>query len=138
MTPKTILLAEDNPINRELARTILHQDGYNVIEATDGGQAVEMARTARPDLILMDIKLPELDGLSATRLLEQDPATCSIPVIALTALALPGDREKLLAAGCVAYLTKPIDFTELRKTLAEIMRLSGDESETVLDHSARW
>lgn len=122
MTRKTILLAEDNPINRELVRTILDQDGYAVIEAKDGRQAVEMAGTMRPDLILMDIKLPELDGLSATRLLQEDPATRSIPVIALTALALPGDREKLLAAGCVAYVTKPINVVEFRKTLAGIIR----------------
>lgn len=112
MPSERILLAEDNPQNRRLAQFLLTTRGYVVYEATTGKEALELARTHRPDLILMDLQLPGLDGFAATRLLKEDAATMDIPVVALTAFAMQGDREKALEAGCDGYITKPIDTKE--------------------------
>jgi two-component system, cell cycle response regulator DivK len=108
---KTLLVADDEPVNIALIRMIVEQSGVDVrlITATDGEEAVARALATKPDLILMDIKMRVLDGLEATRRLKADPATSGIPVIALTAQAMPGDREQALAAGCDDYVTKPID-----------------------------
>src|ERR1043165_5604603 len=105
---KTVLLVEDNEDNRLIYATALRYAGYEVIEAVTGTEGVNLARSRRPDLILMDISVPELDGWEATTLLKSDPATHPIPVIAVTAHALPGDEERSRAAGCDGYLAKPI------------------------------
>jgi two-component system, cell cycle response regulator DivK len=109
MAGEKILLVEDNPVNRRLAVFLLRSQGYDVREATTALEAFEMARTERPDLIVMDIQLPGMDGLEATRKIKERPATADIPIIAVTSYAMKGDREKALAAGCAGYVTKPID-----------------------------
>jgi len=109
MSGKNILLVEDNEVNRRLAGFLLRSQGYQVREATTALAAFEMLDKERPDLIVMDIQLPGIDGLEATRKLKEQPATADIPVIAVTSYAMKGDREKALAAGCAGYVTKPID-----------------------------
>lgn len=109
MAGERILLVEDNAQNRRLAQFLLKSRGYTVYEATTGQEALELARTHLPDLVLMDLRLPGTDGLTATRALKEDDMTRRIPVIALTAFAMDGDREKALQAGCDGYITKPID-----------------------------
>jgi len=109
MAGKNILLVEDNPVNRRLAVFLLRSQGYQVREASTAKEAFEMLNTEIPDLIVMDIQLPGMDGLETTRKLKEQPATADIPVIAVTSYAMKGDREKALAAGCAGYVTKPID-----------------------------
>ena len=108
-----ILLVEDSEMNRDMLARRLARRGYEVVIAVDGGQAVTLAQAEAPDLILMDMNLPVLDGSEATRQLKAAPATRSIPIIALTAHAMAGDREKALEAGCDDYDTKPIEFERL-------------------------
>jgi len=108
-----ILLVEDNDMNRDMLSRRLLRNGYEVVMALDGRQAVEMAATEKPDLILMDMSLPDLDGWEATRRIKAAAGTRAIPVIALTAHAMSGDREKALEAGCDDYDTKPIDLPRL-------------------------
>lgn len=117
-----ILLVEDNEINRDMLSRRLARRGYDVVIAEDGQQGVELAGTAAPDVILMDMSLPVIDGWEATRRLKADEATKRIPVIALTAHAMAGDREQALAAGCDDYDTKPI---ELPRLLGKIERFTG-------------
>ena len=109
MDSKKILLVEDNPVNRRLAVFLLRSQGYEVHEVTTAQEAFENIEKERPDLIVMDIQLPGMDGLEVTRRIKAQPATADIPVIAVTSYAMKGDREKALAAGCVGYVTKPID-----------------------------
>jgi two-component system, cell cycle response regulator DivK len=106
---KRILLVEDNEVNRRLAGFLLRSQGYQVREATTALAAFEIIEKERPDLIVMDIQLPGMDGLEATRKIKEQPATADIPIIAVTSYAMKGDREKALAAGCAGYVTKPID-----------------------------
>jgi len=120
-----ILLVEDNEMNRDMLSRRLLKQGFEMVIAVDGEQAVDLARAEAPDLILMDISLPGLDGWEATRLLKGRPETRSIPIIAFTAHAMAGDREKSLAAGCDDYDTKPIDF---RRLLEKIQGLLGKET----------
>ena len=108
-----ILLVEDNEMNRDMLSRRLVRRGFEVVFAVDGQQGVDLARSEKPDIILMDMSLPVMDGWEATRLLKAMPETRSIPIIALTAHAMAGDREKSLAAGCNDYDTKPIDFRRL-------------------------
>ncbi|MCX6961172.1 MAG: response regulator [Verrucomicrobia bacterium] len=108
-----ILLVEDNEMNRDMLSRRLAKRGFEVVMAVDGAQGVEMARSAAPDLILMDMSLPVMDGWTATRTLKADASTSAIPVIGLTAHAMAGDREKCLEAGCDEYDTKPVDFPRL-------------------------
>jgi CheY-like chemotaxis protein len=108
-----ILLVEDNELNRDMLSRRLRRRGYEVIVAGDGREGIAMARVEPVDLILMDMSLPVLDGWQATRELKADPRTQPIPVIALTAHAMPGDREKALQAGCDDYDTKPVEFARL-------------------------
>ena len=117
-----ILLVEDNEMNRDMLSRRLERRGYEVIIATDGLSGVNTALSARPDLVLMDMSLPVIDGWEATRQIKANPATADIPVIALTAHAMAGDREKAIEAGCDDYDTKPIDLATL---LAKIARLTG-------------
>lgn len=106
---KRILIIEDEPLNMKLFRELLQIAGYEVVEATDGKQGILMARKTQPDLILMDIQMPVMDGLEATRMLKKNEATRVIPILALTAHAMAGDSEKVFEAGCDGYITKPID-----------------------------
>jgi len=108
-----ILLVEDNETNRDMLSRRLQRRGYDVLLAVDGQEGVSMAQSERPDLVLMDMSLPVLDGWEATRRLKGDAETKAIPVIALTAHAMRGDREEALAAGCDDYDTKPVDFVRL-------------------------
>ena len=122
-TGQTLLLVEDNEDNRIIYSTVLRHLGYVVIEAQDGVEAVECARSALPDLILMDISIPRMDGWEATRVLRADPRTRAIPIIALTAHALADDRERASEVGFTTYLATPI---EPRVVVAEVRRWIGD------------
>ena len=124
-TAQTLLLVEDNEDNRIIYCTVLRHLGYIVLEAQDGVQAVELARSAQPDLILMDISIPRMDGWEATRVLRGDPRTSAIPISALTAHALADDRARASQVGFTSYLAKPI---EPRVVVAEIRRWIGDGS----------
>jgi len=106
---KTILLVEDNERNRKLVRTILEFRGYEVIECDDGAPSLELARAHKPSLVLMDIQLPTMDGITALGRLRADPDTAAIPVIAVTASVTPGERDRVAAAGFNGYVSKPID-----------------------------
>ena len=117
-----ILLVEDNEMNRDMLSRRLTRNGFEIAIAVDGQQGVEKAASEKPDIILMDVSLPVMDGLEATRRIKADPATSAIPVIALTANALVEDREKAMAAGCNDYDTKPL---ELPRLLANIQALIG-------------
>jgi two-component system, cell cycle response regulator DivK len=113
----TILIVEDNPTNMKLSTFLLESADYTVLAATNAEIGLTLAREARPDLILMDIQLPGMDGLEATALLKADEATRGIPVIALTALAMKGDEERILAAGCDGYIAKPLDYKDFLATI---------------------
>jgi CheY-like chemotaxis protein len=115
-----ILLVEDNELNRDMLSRRLIRRGYEVVMAMDGAEALTSAASEQPDLILMDMSLPKIDGWEATRRLKADPTLCAIPVIALTAHAMSGDRERALEAGCNEFDTKPIEFERL---LAKMERL---------------
>ena len=116
-----ILLVEDNEMNRDMLSRRLERRGYVVVFATDGLQAVEMAKSASPDLILMDMSLPVIDGWEATRRVKSDPDTKHVPIIALTAHAMSGDREKAMAAGCDDYDTKPIELPRLLDKIQSVL-----------------
>ncbi|HUL08662.1 MAG TPA: response regulator [Candidatus Acidoferrum sp.] len=116
-----VLLVEDNEMNRDMLSRRLVRKGYEVVMALDGRQAVEMAAAEHPDVILMDMSLPVIDGWEATRQVKAAPATRAIPVIALTAHAMAGDREKALAAGCDDYDTKPIDLPRLLDKITSVL-----------------
>jgi two-component system cell cycle response regulator DivK len=113
MNPKTVLYVEDNFHNRRLVRKILESKGYTLVEAEDGIAGLEMIRRLRPPLVLMDIGLPGLDGITVTNLVKGEEDLQHIPIIAITASAMSGDRERFLAAGCDDYLSKPIQPLEL-------------------------
>jgi CheY-like chemotaxis protein len=117
-----ILLVEDNELNRDMLSRRLMRKGYEVVLAGDGAQGVAAATAGRPDLVLMDMSLPVLDGWEATRRLKADPATRAIPVIALTAHAMSSDREKALEAGCDDYDTKPIELPRLLEKIERLLR----------------
>ncbi|MEW6447077.1 MAG: response regulator [Bacillota bacterium] len=110
---KTVLIIEDNPINAKLIRDTLQLHGYATWEAPTARDGIALAKEKKPGLIIMDIGLPGMDGLTATRILKTDPVTAHIPVIAVTAYAMKGDEEKCLAAGCNAYVPKPININSL-------------------------
>jgi two-component system cell cycle response regulator DivK len=114
----TVLVVEDNPANMKLAVFLLQSAGHTVISATDAEAGLTLARDEQPNLILMDIQLPGIDGIEATRLLKRGDATREIPVIALTALAMKGDEERIRAAGCDGYIAKPMSYHEFLATIA--------------------
>lgn len=121
-----VLIVEDNPTNMTLAVFLLQSAHYEVLSATDAEAGLTLAREEKPDLILMDIQLPGMDGLQATGLLREDPATRSIPVIALTALAMKGDEERIRAAGCAGYIAKPLDYKRfLSAVSAQLTKAPG-------------
>ncbi len=120
-----ILLVEDNEMNRDMLKRRLKRKGYEVFIAVDGAEGVELSQTQQPDLILMDMSLPVMDGWQATQNIKANPKTKGIPVIALTAHAMAGDREKCLAAGCNDYDTKPIEFPRLLQKIEILLQQSS-------------
>ena len=116
-----VLVVEDNPANMTLATFLLKSAGHTVLSATDAESGVTLARAEQPDLILMDIQLPGMDGLQATALLKADEATRAIPVIALTALAMKGDEERIRASGCDGYIAKPLAYREFLDTISNLL-----------------
>ena len=121
MAGACILIVEDNPKNLKLIRDVLQFRGYNTLAAETGEAGVELAREQRPDLILMDVQLPGMDGRAATRTLKADADTQHIPIIAMTAFAMKGDRERLLAEGFDDYVSKPIDIKEVPKMIEQYL-----------------
>ena len=117
-----ILIVEDNPMNMRLMEMTLEAQNYTLLKATDGEEALDMAIREQPDLIIMDIQLPKLNGLEVTRKLRDTLAFNHIPIIAITAYAMKGDKEEAINAGCDLYLTKPIDTRQLPKTIAEMLQ----------------
>jgi two-component system, cell cycle response regulator DivK len=129
-----ILIIEDNAANMKLTTLLVRNAGHSVINAVDAETGLTLARTDQPDLILMDVQLPGMDGLAATALLKHDPVTAAIPVIALTALAMKADEEKSQIAGCDAYIAKPVRYKEL---YAEINRLLGTADDALIGMQRR-
>jgi len=122
VTGAHILVVEDNEKNMKLFRDVLRAAGYETLEATTGGRAVELAIEHEPDLVLMDVQLPDLDGVEALGRLRADERTASIPVLALTAQAMLGDRERFLAAGFDGYVSKPVDIVALVDTVNVVLK----------------
>jgi len=116
-----ILVVEDNATNMKLAVLLLQRDGHEIIEAVDAEAGIRLARECIPKLILMDVQLPGMDGLEATRLLKADAATRDIRIVALTALAMNGDRERAAAAGCDGYIAKPFHYKEFLKVVGKML-----------------
>jgi two-component system, cell cycle response regulator DivK len=114
---KTVLVVEDNELNMKLFHDLLEAHGYNIVQTRNGLEAIELARAHRPDLILMDIQLPEVSGLEVTRWIKEDDDLRTIPVIAVTAFAMKGDEERIRQGGCEAYLAKPISVAKFIETV---------------------
>jgi CheY-like chemotaxis protein len=114
------LIAEDNAVNRELLRELLESRGYDVVEACDGQEALTVIEQTRPDILLLDIGMPKMDGFAVVRELRQDPRLAKLPVIAVTAYAMQGDREKVLGSGFDGYLSKPINVKALEQELERL------------------
>jgi two-component system cell cycle response regulator DivK len=123
-----ILVVEDNEENRDSLSRRLQRRGFEVVVAPDGKVGVEMARIEKPDLVLMDMNMPEVDGWEATRQIKADEAISAVPVIALTAHAMTGDRERAIEAGCTDYHTKPIEFPKLLGQIESILQGSGNNT----------
>ena len=121
MTAKTILYVEDNEVNRRLVQDLLSLTSYRLLEAVDGESGMAMARKEHPDLILMDVQLPKVSGIEATRTLRGEPATANTPIIAITSFALAGDEEKALAAGATAYMAKPYSPRDLLELIRRLL-----------------
>ncbi len=121
--PKKILIVEDNELNMKLFNDLLRAHGYDTIQTRSGTEAIELARRHRPDLILMDIQLPEVSGLDVTRWIKEDEELHAIPVIAVTAFAMKGDEERIRKGGCEAYISKPISVARFMET---VRRYVGD------------
>jgi two-component system cell cycle response regulator DivK len=124
-----VLIIEDNPTNMTLAIFLLQSVGHTVLNATDAEAGLTLAREEAPELILMDIQLPGMDGLQATSLLKRDPLTRAIPVVALTALAMKGDEERIRAAGCDGYIAKPMRYQQFLATVAA--HVAGQPNSTI-------
>ncbi len=118
---KTVLVVEDNELNMKLFHDLLEAHGYNILQTKDGMDALRIAREHKPDLILMDIQLPEVSGLEVTKWLKEDEDLKSIPVIAVTAFAMKGDEEKIRDGGCEAYIAKPISVTNFLETVRKFL-----------------
>ncbi len=125
---KKILIVEDNPQNMRLVEMTLRRGGYALLKATDGEEALDLATREQPDLIVMDMQLPKISGLEITKRLRQLPAFNHVPIIALTAYAMKGDREKFIEAGCNAYVSKPINTRELPEMVAKILQKRQKDS----------
>jgi CheY-like chemotaxis protein len=122
MANKTVLVVEDNALNMKLVRSLLKIRNYGVLEAVDAETGIQLTRKHRPDLVLMDVQLPGIDGLKATQIIKGDPALKDIPVVALTSYAMQGDEEKAVKAGCTGYITKPLDTKAFLETIDEYLR----------------
>ena len=118
---KTVLVVEDNDLNMKLFHDLLEAHGYNILQTKDGMEALRMAREHRPDLILMDIQLPEVSGLEVTKWIKEDDELKAIPVVAVTAFAMKGDEEKIREGGCEAYIAKPISVTNFLETVERFL-----------------
>ena len=118
---KTVLVVEDNDLNMKLFHDLLEAHAYNIIQTKDGMDALRLARQYRPDLILMDIQLPEVSGLEVTKWIKEDDTLKSIPVVAVTAFAMKGDEEKIRQGGCEAYIAKPISVTNFLETVQRFL-----------------
>jgi len=118
---KKILIVEDNDLNLKLFRDLLGANGYETVETREGLEAISLTRNMRPDLILMDIQLPEISGLDITRKIKADPDICDIPVVAVTAFAMKDDEDKIMEAGCEAYLSKPIAIDQFLSTIRRLL-----------------
>jgi CheY-like chemotaxis protein len=127
---KRILVVDDKATSRELLRTVLEKNGYAISEAADGGEAIEKARAESPDLILLDLQMPVRNGYEVLHELRQDPRYATLPIIALTASAMQGDREKALAAGFTAYLTKPVTLAHLRDEVQRLLSKSANSAQS--------
>jgi two-component system cell cycle response regulator DivK len=119
--PKTVLIVEDNELNMKLFNDLLEAHGYFTLQTKDGVEALRMARTHRPDLILMDIQLPEVSGLEVTKWLKEDDDLRAIPIIAVTAFAMKGDEQKIRDGGCEAYIAKPISVASFMSTVERFL-----------------
>ena len=119
--PKKVLIVEDNELNMKLFHDLLEAQGYDILETREGLQALSLAREHRPDLILMDIQLPEISGLEVTKWLKEDDELSHIPVVAVTAFAMKGDEERIREGGCEAYLSKPISVTLFLDTVKKFL-----------------
>jgi two-component system cell cycle response regulator DivK len=118
---KTVLIVEDSELNMRLFNDLLEAFGYRTVKSRDGRQAIPLAREHKPDLIIMDIQLPEISGLELTDRLKKDEALKNIPIVAVTAFAMRGDEQKIMAAGCDAYLSKPISVTTFLETIRKFV-----------------
>ncbi len=116
--PKSVMIVEDNELNMKLFNDLLESRGYNVIQTRNGMEALDLARAHMPDLILMDIQLPEVSGLVVTKWLKDDEQLAHIPVVAVTAFAMKGDEERILQGGCEGYISKPISVSHFLETIA--------------------
>lgn len=125
-----ILIAEDNAINRELLRELLEARGYTVFEARDGQEALHMMEQTRPELLLLDIGMPVLDGFAVTRRIRENPRLAQLPVVAVTAYAMQGDRERILRSGFDGYLSKPVNAAALTEELDRLLTKHGSQSAT--------
>ena len=119
---KTVLIVEDNELNMKLFHDLLEARGYNILQTRDGMEALKLARQHRPDLILMDIQLPEVSGLEVTKWIKEDDELKSIPVVAVTAFAMKGDEERIREGGCEAYLSKPISVAKFLETVRHFVK----------------
>ena len=119
--PKTVLIVEDNELNMKLFHDLLEAHGYDTLQTKDGMEALKIARAHRPDLILMDIQLPEVSGLEVTKWIKEDDDLRSIPIIAVTAFAMKGDEEKIREGGCEAYIAKPISVANFLETVERFL-----------------
>ena len=117
MMAKTVLVVEDNELNMKLFHDLLEASGYNIVQTRNGLEAIDLARLHRPDLILMDIQLPEISGLEVTKWIKEDDDLRAIPVIAVTAFAMKGDEERIRSGGCEAYISKPISVMSFLETI---------------------
>lgn len=122
MSAETILLVDDTRLNRELAKDILDIEGYKIIEAVNGKEAIDNARQNSPDIILLDIELPDMSGLEVVRVLKKDPQTRNIPIVALTAHSQPGDQKSFLTMGCAGCIFKPFDIKSFPQMVAKFLK----------------
>ena len=121
MKSQTVLIIEDNELNMKLVRSMLQLAHYEIVEAQNAERGIELAREHLPNLILMDIQLPGIDGLDATRIIKKDPKLAHIPIVALTSYAMQGDEEKAISAGCTGYIAKPIDTRNFLDILSQYL-----------------
>jgi two-component system cell cycle response regulator DivK len=121
VTPKTILVVEDNDLNMRLFHDLLEMHGYNILQAREGSTALNLARQHCPDLIILDVQLPGMSGLEVTKWLKEDDVLKAIPIIAVTALALKGDEQRIRDAGCDAYIAKPMSTSKFLRTIEQFL-----------------